>query len=110
MRTRQLRRFPPLSRSARQIRREIDEEIEFHLEARTTEMEGCGLDRATARDEALRLFGDVEDTRSACVESDMRRERQMRRKERFADLAQDLTHGMRQLRRRPLFAMFHPGT
>ncbi len=97
------RRRPRLIRSARRIREEVEEEIRFHLEMRVAALERGGLDPAAAREEALRMFGDVEKVRAECVRIDTRRERHMRRKEQLAEIRQDLVHGIRQLRRRPGF-------
>jgi hypothetical protein len=44
--------------------REVDEELAFHLDLRAAElMAQRGLDAASARAEARRQFGDVDDTR-----------------------------------------------
>jgi predicted permease len=92
-------------RSARQIQDDVDEELRFHLELRAAELEAAGLDPAAAREEAARRFGDVMETQRACVASDRERERTLRRREYVAELVQDLAHGLRQLRARPLFAL-----
>src|SRR6185369_6473306 len=92
-------------RSARQINDDVDEELRFHLEMRAAELEAAGLDPAAARDEAARRFGDVAETQRACAASDRERERTLRRREYVAELVQDLAHGLRQLRARPLFAL-----
>lgn len=91
-------------RSPRMLRREVDQELAFHLEMRTRELEREGLSHPQARAEALRRFGDLEATRNACLKSDQRRERRKRRTEGLAEIVQDLGHGIRQLRRRPAFS------
>jgi putative ABC transport system permease protein len=93
-----------LLRDAGEIRREVSAEIEFHLEMRIAELERRGLSPAAAREEALRLFGDMEKTRMVCVESDVRSERRSERREYLGEIIQDLGHGLRQLRHRPVFA------
>lgn len=92
-----------LLRGSRQIRDEVDEEIEFHLEMRAAELRRRGLSPADAKAEALRQFGNLEDTRDICFEADRRRARQMHRREVLAEMIQDAAHGLRQLRRRPAF-------
>jgi len=100
----QPRRFRPL-RTSGQIKAEVDEEIRFHLEARISELVRQGLSPTQAREEAMRLFGDVEHTRAEMSAADQRRERRVRRREYLGEVLQDLTHCVRQLRRRPAFAI-----
>src|SRR5688572_9568006 len=83
-----------------QIRSEVDEEIRFHLEMRIEELERRGFSPAAAREEALRQFGDLMETREVCVSSDQRKESQTERRRYFDELRQDIVHGVRQLRRR----------
>lgn len=93
------------TRNKGRVRQELDEEIQFHLEARIAELEQKGLSRAAAREEALRLFGDLEGTKKICFESDWRRERHVRRREYYGELKRDIVHAVRQLRRLPGFAL-----
>ena len=53
-------RFP--WRSATRIRRDIDDEVRFHLDMRTAELIAAGMDEHDARREATREFGDIERT------------------------------------------------
>lgn len=92
-----------LLRGSRQIREEIDDEIEFHLEMRAAELRRRGLGPAEARAEALRQFGSLQQTREVCFEADRRRARQMHRREMLTEVIQDAVHGWRQLMRRPAF-------
>lgn len=66
---------------------------------------GAAYPLAHARGEALRQFGDLEATLAVCYESDLRRERQMRRREYLDELRQDVVLAERQLRRGPGFAL-----
>lgn len=91
-------------RSPRDVRREVDEELRFHLEMRRRELLAAGFSEAAADDEARRRFGDLDLTRRRCTESQLRKERRMRRREVLADLVQDLAVGWRALARRPGFA------
>jgi predicted permease len=95
----------PDPRSPRQIRDDVDEEIRFHLEMRAAALEAEGMDPAAAREEALRRFGDREATRREAIGSDLRLERSAQRREYLGEVAQDLAHGIRQLRTRPGFAI-----
>ncbi len=54
---RRLFRFP--SKSVREVRDDVRDEVRFHLEMRTRDLEAEGLDAGAAREQALREFGDV---------------------------------------------------
>jgi putative ABC transport system permease protein len=92
-------------RSHRQIGADVDEELSFHVAARMAALEARGYSAAEARVEALRRFGDVADTRSACVSYDARREQRERRRQYAGEAREDGLHALRQLRRRPGFAI-----
>jgi putative ABC transport system permease protein len=95
-------RFP--RRTATQIRRDLDDELEFHLDMRAAELTATrGLSPDDARREAAREFGDVDYTRRYCIDLDTGSERMTRRTEWLDDLRQDLRHGWRALRRSPGF-------
>jgi putative ABC transport system permease protein len=98
------RRFrrPP---AARQIGADVDEEIRFHLEMRITELVKQGLSPEAAREEAFRRFGDLERARAEMSAADHRRQHRVRRRELLQETVQDVTHALRQLRRRPAFAI-----
>ncbi len=102
--------FRHIRRSTRRIRGELDEELAFHLEMRARELERTGLSPTAARAEALRRFGDLAQTRAVCTVADQRKERRMRRQDFAADLWQDVRFGMRQMRRRPAFALLAVAT
>ncbi|MCH9015971.1 MAG: hypothetical protein IH877_09835, partial [Gemmatimonadetes bacterium] len=57
-----------------------------------------------AREEALRQFGDVVDTHANCVGADSRRIRRVGRFGQLREIVQDVVHGFRQLRNRPVYA------
>lgn len=86
------------------MRRDVDEELRFHLELRERELVASGLPPSEARDEARRRFGDLELTRRRCADSQLRLERRRRRRDMLADLTQDLAVGARAFARRPGFA------
>lgn len=56
-----------------QTRREIDEELRFHLDLLTDELCLLDIPFAEARDTALRRFGNVEQIKNECVEISSRR-------------------------------------
>ncbi len=58
---RRLFRLPP---SEERRRREVDEEVRFHLEMRVAALRARGMSAADAEAEARRMFGDVEDLRA----------------------------------------------
>src|SRR5881394_1163328 len=91
----------PLDRA--RLRREVDDEIAFHLETRVQRLVQTGLSPDDARREALRQFGDVRSVRESCVLLDERRERAMSRANLASEVRQDLTHTLRSLRRSPAF-------
>ena len=100
------RRFFQLPwRSAERIRAEIDEELEFELDMRTAELVRSGLPGDEARARARREFGDIEQTRRYCAESDIAAQRSEGRSEWVAELGQDVRLAWRGMRRTPGFAL-----
>jgi hypothetical protein len=51
-----------------QIKREIDEELRFHLELLTASFQQQDMSLAEAKDAALKRFGNVEQIKDQCVE------------------------------------------
>ncbi|HEY5219252.1 MAG TPA: ABC transporter permease [Gemmatimonadaceae bacterium] len=94
--------FPWRSRDL--VARDIDAELEFHLDARVTELVAEGMPRDEARRRATEEFGDLDFTRRYCRNVDQRTEREMRVAERFAAWRQDAHYAWRTLRRSPGFA------
>jgi putative ABC transport system permease protein len=87
------------------VEQDVDDEIAFHVEARARELVEEGMAPHAAREEALRLFGDVDRIRRSCREIGRRRERGRRRIEFFSELRQDSVFALRQLRQSPGFAL-----
>ncbi|AHG93894.1 permease (plasmid) [Gemmatirosa kalamazoonensis] len=87
------------------LRREVDDELAFHLEMRVRDHEAEGLATPAARAAAEREFGDVRAIRAACLTIDERRRRRARRSEYMSDLWQDLRLAARALRASPVFAL-----
>jgi putative ABC transport system permease protein len=83
----------------------VDEEFQFHLEMRATELISRGWDPVSARAEARRQFGDVDDARTYCRRTDERREKRLMRTELWTELGQDISYALRSLRKAPGFAL-----
>ena len=92
-----------LPSSERTVAGDVDEEIAFHLEERTRELEARGMDPAAAREAALREFGDVREAKEELEGIGRRRVRQTRRVTGWGDLRQDVRLAGRTLRRSPGF-------
>ena len=85
------------------VEADVDDELAFHLEMRARDLESRGLASDEAHRAASERFGDVARVRDALLEHDHRRVRARRRRESVHDLAQDLRHAARALRRAPGF-------
>ena len=82
---------------SRQVNREIDEELRFHLEQRAVENAAAGMSQEAAARDARRRFGNVQSIREQC--------RDAKRTAFIGDLGRDLRFGLRQLRRSPVFTL-----
>src|SRR6188474_3784234 len=89
----------------RNVRSEVDEELNHHIEMRIDELVEGGMPREDARREALKQFGDLEGTRRYCRAQDETRENTMQRMLSIQDLSQDLRIGIRSLMRVPLLTL-----
>ena len=85
-------------------KKEVSDEIAFHIQMRTAEFVEQGVDPAHARELAERRFGPVQPIQSALVESVRRRRRREDRAETLMSMTQDLRFAIRSLRRAPGFA------
>ncbi len=83
---------------------EVDDEFAFHFEMRLREYIASGLTPEQARKAVAARFGDVARARTVCRQLGTERNRAMLRHEYVAELRQDLSFGMRQLRKNPGFA------
>ncbi len=86
-------------------RRELEDEIRFHLETETDALIAQGLSPDEARRQALARFGDVDTFRAECGESDRRRLRRAQRARVVDALRQDAVYAVRALLRRPAFSV-----
>ena len=100
---RRLFRFP--RRSTRQIDREIDDELAFHIDMVATELIAQGVPPHDARARARQQFGNVDRARLALRTEEQGLERERRRADLGNELRQDLVFASRQLRRSPAFAL-----
>ena len=98
------RAFRRGSRSEDDVREEVEEELQYHLERCMDELVSRGWTRAEARAEALRQFGDIEETRTYCARQSMRAKSEERRTMWWDDLRQDLAYALRGLKRSPTYA------
>lgn len=87
---------------ARHVPREVDEELAFHLDQRTSQLMASGLAPDEARAEAARQFGSMADVRDTCITLDTERIRTMERANFLQDLRQDIVYATRMLRRTPV--------
>ena len=86
------------------IKREVDDELAFHIDMATRELIDQGVDPARARELAHERFGPVSTIEAALVDSTHRRRHRADRAEAFADLTQDVRYALRSLRHSPAFA------
>src|SRR5688500_11606662 len=100
-----LRRVFTHPRSARGTARDVDDELEFHLDMLVEELVESGMSPEEARAAARRRFGDVERVRDHCRTISTRREDEMRRVELLATIRQDLGFAARTLRKAPTFTL-----
>src|ERR1700722_13476163 len=80
---------------SRAVRREIDEELHFHVEQRITDNIAAGMSRAEAVREARRRFGNIQSLREEC--------REVRRANLGESLLKDIGFGTRILLKNPGF-------
>ncbi len=86
--------------------REVDEEIELHLELLTQRLITEGLDPASARAEANRRFGAGHPGRAALYQAARQRNASQRLRDRWEAVIQDLRYAARSLAREPVVTGF----
>ena len=93
------RRFRFPWRAAAEIRRDVDDELAFHLATKADALQQKGLSAEAAREEAVRQFGDLAATREELVEEARRGETRWQRFKLLDDLWRDVRMAARSLRR-----------
>jgi predicted permease len=100
-------RVPAWRRYARFLRRDpqrdVDDELDFHLQSTVEELVAAGMSRDAAHDAAQRKFGDVDRIGQTLYTLSRQRETTMQRTEWWQTLKQDVAFGIRQLRKAPGF-------
>ncbi|HEY7860106.1 MAG TPA: ABC transporter permease, partial [Gemmatimonadaceae bacterium] len=98
------RRFFRLALHRRdRLESEVDDEIQFHIAARTDQLVRQGMPPELARVEATRKFGSLGKARASLTYSALRRDRRVRFREKLEAAAQDVRISWRGLRRSPSF-------
>jgi predicted permease len=80
-------------------RRDLDDELRFHLAARYDEYVAAGMSPNEARAEVARRFGDVENVRRSCADIDSQFAGESTMRDLVHGAAADLRYALRQLRR-----------
>jgi putative ABC transport system permease protein len=86
------------------VEREVDDELEFHLEMRARELAAGGLLPPAARRAAEQRFSDLEATRRECRRIARHRDRDRHRREHWGEVRQDVAFAVRQMGRSPGFS------
>ncbi|MCG8455625.1 MAG: ADOP family duplicated permease, partial [Holophagales bacterium] len=107
---RPLRRWRRFGFDRPELDRQLEEEMELHLELLARELESQGMDAASATAEARRRFGDAAAWAERTRELARRRRRQRRRRGHLVDLVADLRQALRSLRRAPVQALLSVGS
>jgi predicted permease len=97
--------FQFLRRSPPDIRHDVDDELRFHFDQRTSDLIDQGMPREAARRQARREFGDVTGARHYMQQLDYRAELRRRRRTYMSDLRHDIRYAFRRLRSSPAFAV-----
>ena len=85
----------------RNVRREIDDELRFHFDARISELVSLGLSADEARRKAVEEFGDIDEVRADLKSIDERVASQQKRADILESLWYDVRYAARSLWRTP---------
>ena len=102
---RRLFRLPRVSRHAleRQLERELDEELAFHIGMREEKLADLGLAPGDARARAIERFGDHDRIRAECLTIDRQYAREVTMMDWIESVRADARFALRTLRRSPAF-------
>jgi putative ABC transport system permease protein len=84
---------------------DVNDEFQFHIDEYVDDLVGRGVHPRTARDEALRRFGDIETVKHTCTTIAEAQESGMRRLESFDMMKQDVMYALRLMRAQPTFTI-----
>ncbi len=87
------------------VYRDIDEELQYHVDRRTDELTEAGTEQAAAREQAIREFGNVAAIRHECRRIGRSKQRRMRLTEFSDTVRQDAAFALRQFLRNPAFSL-----
>jgi predicted permease len=99
------RAFRLFGRSRGAVAAEVEEELRFHLDERTAELQAEGLDPRAAREAAMAEMGDMDEVRRSLVSLTERRRRREGWTMKLEGWVQDLRYAARTLRRSPGYAL-----
>jgi predicted permease len=99
------RRLFRISRDGQSARRDVDDEIAFHLAMREEKLRRLGASPDEAEAEARARFGDPGQVRDECVTIDQRYAREVRVMEWIESVWSDFRYAFRTLRRMPAFTV-----
>ena len=94
-----------LTDSRPDAKRDVDDELAFHLEMRTREFMEQGMSADEARRKAAASFGDVQSIRSDLREDRADRNEEVRRRDWWHGARMDVQYAFRSLRKNPAFAL-----
>lgn len=100
-----MKRIFRLPDGARRVSRDVNRELELHLELRAREFEAQGMSPDDARRAALEAFGDRETIEREVQTIRASTVRERHRRDRLGELRRDLIVGVRGLRRTPGFTV-----
>jgi putative ABC transport system permease protein len=85
------------------VDREIDEELDLHIEMRTRDLISRGMDPKSAREMAASRLGDRAVLKQTCADLGRKRDREMRVVQWLEEFLDDVKYAIRQLRHSPGF-------